>query len=396
MLCQNGLHTPEIAALAEKKWGPFCLRNILITKGLEDAKPLAQTVCGQENISATEALQRRQQITAFGTAIGRMHAAGIFHGDLRGNNILIRQESDPWCFYLIDNERTKRYQTIPFSLRIKNLVQLNMLRRTITDTDRMRFLKAYHPEAGLGKETAKKLAAAVWAKTVQRLAKRTWTHTEGFERIETGGYQGHFSSSFFGQEKANDFPAILEAWMSGGQPLKEDRSTRVVRCLYQGRKIVIKRYNYQGLWHSLRHTIKGSRAVKCWRWGHLLADLGIPCARPLAYVERRKAGIIHGSYIVNEFVEGPMLYTVMNTPDYSSQQRKRVMEQAARLLKKLGQCRITHGDMKPANLLICRGRPVLIDLDSMRRHRFYPWFRYQHRKMVRYFYRRLHGKKRNT
>lgn len=397
MLCQNGLHTPEIVALAEKRWGPFGLRNILITKGLGNTQPLARILCGQEkDLSAVQSRQRRQQIRALGKTIGRMHAAGIFHGDLRGNNILVRRESDDWRFYLIDNERTRKFQTIPFSLRIKNLVQLNMLRRTISDTDRMRFLKAYCREAGLEREKAKKMSAAVGAKTVQRLAKRTRTHTEGFVRIESGDYRGHFSSSFFGQEQASDFPAILEAWMSSGQPLKEDRSTRVVRCCYRGREIVIKRYNYQGLWHSLRHTVKGSRAIKCWRWGHLLRDLGIPCARPLAYMEMRKAGIIHGSYIVNEFVEGPMLYTVMNTPDYSSQQRKSVMEQAGRLLKKLGQCRITHGDMKPANLLICCGRPVLIDLDSMQRHRFYPWFQYQYRKMVCYFYRRMHGKKRNT
>ncbi|GAB1260695.1 lipopolysaccharide kinase InaA family protein [Aurantivibrio plasticivorans] len=88
---------------------------------------------------------KRMLLGALGQVVGRLHGAGIVHGDLRLNNVLIDSKSTSPCFYIIDNERNTYFKrAIPISKIIKNLVQLSMLApRFGTKTDRLRFLTAY-------------------------------------------------------------------------------------------------------------------------------------------------------------------------------------------------------------------------------------------------------------
>jgi serine/threonine-protein kinase RIO1 len=53
------------------------------------------------------------------------------------------------------------------------------------------------------------------------------------------------------------------------------------------------------------------------------------------------------------------------------------------------QFRLTHNDMKPANLLFHNGQPTLIDLDAVHHHRTKFYFCYQHQRMTALFYNRL-------
>jgi len=88
--------------------------------------------------------EKRAFLHAAGQEIGRLHSSGIFHGDLRVGNIIIDDSGSSSRFYFIDNERTVHYPRLPYSKRLKNLVQLNMIRRReVTRTDRLRFFNAY-------------------------------------------------------------------------------------------------------------------------------------------------------------------------------------------------------------------------------------------------------------
>ena len=87
--------------------------------------------------------QRRQLLHVLGEAVGRMHRAGIVHGDLRPGNILARKSDGRWEVFFIDNERTKKWPFLPNRLRLKNLVQINMLPSDVSKTDRLRFFHAY-------------------------------------------------------------------------------------------------------------------------------------------------------------------------------------------------------------------------------------------------------------
>ncbi len=161
MLEQHGFNAPRPLALMEKKYGPFCADSILITKDVPDSVQLRERLDQLGADSSKWALnKKRRMIREFARLVGRMHQVGIVHGDLRLRNVLVQEQDGCPVFWFIDNERTRRFPALSPGLARKNLVQLNMKSRA-SNTDRMRFLKAYARERGLTAEELKAIARMV-------------------------------------------------------------------------------------------------------------------------------------------------------------------------------------------------------------------------------------------
>lgn len=87
--------------------------------------------------------QKRNFIEQLSATIARMHKENIGHGDLRAGNVMCKHSKE-WQFSLIDNERTRKYRNLPERIRIKNLVQLNLLISPVINiSDRQRFFDNY-------------------------------------------------------------------------------------------------------------------------------------------------------------------------------------------------------------------------------------------------------------
>lgn len=174
ILEKNGFEAPAVVAMGEWKSDFFNRSNFLVTLEAENTKQIYQFIPeGRENLTKEQLRAKRELIRAFGRTVGRMHAAGIFHGDLKLVNVLARQEKNGWRFFFIDNERTKKFYILPPWLRLKNLVQVNMPpRETISSTDQMRFFKAYMSENPKIRDNWKRWAKKVITKTNRRLLKR--------------------------------------------------------------------------------------------------------------------------------------------------------------------------------------------------------------------------------
>ncbi len=157
--------------------------------------------------------------------------------------------------------------------------------------------------------------------------------------------------------------------MNGGQILKKGNTCYVSRISWNGKDIVVKRYNHKGLIHSLRHTIKGSRAKRCWLNGHRLLMLGISTPKPLAFMEEYRGLLVWKSYLVTEYVDGQRLCDFLNNSNVTEEQYSTATQQIRELLDKLEKYRITHGDLKHSNILIMENCPVLIDLDAVKVHK---------------------------
>ncbi len=83
---------------------------------------------------------RRELLHALGAFIGRMHASGFIHGDLRTSNVLADYRSGTFHFALIDNERNVVKSPADGRAIMRNLMQLNMLvPADLGSRDRMRF-----------------------------------------------------------------------------------------------------------------------------------------------------------------------------------------------------------------------------------------------------------------
>ena len=185
-------------------------------------------------------------------------------------------------------------------------------------------------------------------------------------RIKTGRYVAVFDRAFCQKAKSFDFIEQIDALMDKGQILKNGDTTYVSRMTWNNKDVVVKRYNHKGFIHSLRHTIKRSRARRCWLHGHRLRTLKIATPKPSAYIEQYKGKLIWQSYLVTEYVKGQNLYYFLRDNKINDQRRSNTIQQVKKLLDKLGKYRITHGDLKHTNILITENKAMLIDLDSMR------------------------------
>lgn len=87
---------------------------------------------------------RRQLLYALGTFIGRVHATGFIHGELRPDNVLAALVKGQFRFTLMNNEGNTQRIPTPGKLLLRNLIELNLLPlATLGRTDRMRFLCAW-------------------------------------------------------------------------------------------------------------------------------------------------------------------------------------------------------------------------------------------------------------
>lgn len=184
MLKQYGFAVPDVVAVGKKTIAGILIRNFLITTEITDSVPLYK-------ILETNAAQRQQIISQFGQMVGSMHAENIFHGDLRFGNILVhpvrnkasetpgrplgavsngvKQESGLFQFFLLDNERTKKFDKLPHRLRLKNLVQIYLSSTNASDSERACFLDAYLSQQNIRLDR-EKLSAQITARVKKRHA----------------------------------------------------------------------------------------------------------------------------------------------------------------------------------------------------------------------------------
>jgi tRNA A-37 threonylcarbamoyl transferase component Bud32 len=162
--------------------------------------------------------------------------------------------------------------------------------------------------------------------------------------------------------------ASVVSLINGGEDIKTSSISDVYRTQWAGRDVVVKRYNHVGLGHSLRHSIKGSRARRSWTNGQRLLQLGIPTPRPLAYIDEYRGALLWRSYIVTEFVDGRRLSELLEDDRVPHGAKRRLISQVLRLIDRLSVHGINHGDMKHTNILCLPGKVVLTDLDSVETH----------------------------
>lgn len=133
---------------------------------------------------------------------------------------------------------------------------------------------------------------------------------------------------------------------------------------------MIKRYNYQNLLHSVRHTIKGSRAQKIWKNSKYLIDAGISTPSALGYINKYKYGFYKTSCIIHEYVNTDNLVSFISQKLLDDNALNRLFTFCDKLKKSFNHHKISHNVLKPANILINDEKIYLVDLDGMCIHKF--------------------------
>lgn len=131
----------------------------ILGEWLADALPLNEFVAGQ----SWKPRERRLFREALGRFVRGLHRAGVHHGDLKANNILVRPGPE---FSVIDLDRAEFFAEVPLERRLSDLAQLNAaLGEPATIGDRLAFYRVY---AGRGTEWNRE-----WKVRVKEIMRRT-------------------------------------------------------------------------------------------------------------------------------------------------------------------------------------------------------------------------------
>jgi tRNA A-37 threonylcarbamoyl transferase component Bud32 len=80
----------------------------------------------------------------FAQWLSHLHQRDLYHRDMKTCNILVSENGETWDFHLLDLEDVRLDEKVNEKRLFKNLLQLNTsIPKTITQTDRLRFLKEY-------------------------------------------------------------------------------------------------------------------------------------------------------------------------------------------------------------------------------------------------------------
>lgn len=173
----RGPFTPKAIAAIEFRRLGFLRRSYFITEEAEGSTSLDKFF--RTNFSpplSREAIRRKRffirQLARF---LKDLHDQGIFHDDLKGANILVcGGPAGPYNFFLIDIDRVSIKKGPSKVKRIRELTKINFTFRegkSLTLTDRMRFLGQYLCGPGQFAEERDSFWRAVEKKTAKRLVR---------------------------------------------------------------------------------------------------------------------------------------------------------------------------------------------------------------------------------
>jgi len=136
----RGILTPQPLAMIEKRCGPLVRENFYLCRWLEKAPELNTYIIGRQWVEP----DKKQFIRCLAETVVKLHAQGIYHGDLKSNNILVRENNASWDFFFIDLDRVSFTRPLTLERRANNLAQINAsISDIMTLRNRLCFFRFY-------------------------------------------------------------------------------------------------------------------------------------------------------------------------------------------------------------------------------------------------------------
>ena len=322
--------------------------------------------------NATESVEeKRNLVRKLMVLLAKMHNAGIKHRNLHLNNFLVKNNT----IYTIDGTAIKwNKKGRPLKLRDR-LKDLSLLFAQFTLPDYFLVCDlylAYVNESGLDdtKEIFESLQGYIKHWRRWRIRKYIKLNSRKYSEIVC-----HKSFTRFMLCKKAYYTSAIASFLDNldkiiNDPkslfLKRGNSSTVIRIKIDNHDLVVKRYNIKNFRHRLRRFFRPTRATHSWQSAHKLLKLGIETPTPVAMLERRFGYFRGRGYFICEYVDGPDVIDFFNDGDLH--QKLDVAKRIANIFDNFAIAKISHHDMKGANIIINKGHAVIVDLDGMRMH----------------------------
>lgn len=368
------LGIPTVKPLAVGRTAQILPReSVLVTELLKETLPVDAYLFGPRRASGSE---RRRAIQEIAGVVRKAHDAGWRQRDFHLGNILITPEPRAGKIFLIDFQRAEFLRRPADRLRWRDLAVLHGGSIAASRSDRLGFLKEYLSVAPRLSVDLRIIAAQLERRGLRhrfklwrRRGKRCLADNREFVRIRQDGYCGAARRA----NGAGGLQRMLRngsSGINGGEVIKDSRTTTVTVLPISENKIYVKRYNYQGWPYALKDLLRRARARRVWLAANGCVIRGLTVAPPLAYLERRRFGILLESYFMTGGVPGQTLTSWLVLHGGDSRRRRALVGALARFVARMHERRVQNRDLKFDNLIVVQEAPnsfglFMVDFDGI-------------------------------
>ncbi len=212
---------------------------------------------------------------------------------------------------------------------------------------------------------------------------------QNIKSITYGSFRGMYCTQYFSDDNISNIIEMLDQNIENGKIIKDGKATTLIVATIDKNLTLIKRYNFQGIWHTITHRLVQSRARRVFYNTLFLEKIGIATPKVLAYLEKRKNGFVTESYLLSEYIPCKNYGDLLREEALDEEQKRYVLSQVEKMLQIFNKHKIYHGDIKHANILVNGSDVLIIDFDAMKRFRSKLFFNSRHKKDMKKFKTRL-------
>lgn len=344
-LAALGVRAAEVVSVATRRAAGIPLELVLTTRTLPGFERLPE---GAESDPATA--------VALGAFLRSLHDRGVFHEDLHRGNLL----RDPsGAFALVDADRMRFGPDETPARRRRGLLDaLRAFRALRAEPAWRAFLEGYGAAAaGIDAADLAVAADADLRAHLRLRSRRALRDNPDFGPCDAGALRWQVRRGF--APPADPEPVLADP----AALVKRSRSSTVA---WLGGGAVLKVFHPWTFRGRLSAWLRGSRARRAFRHGHLLELLDIPTAPVLGFAEPGRGPARPRSYLVTGRLPDAGHATAFLAATAEPARRRSFLAAAGTLVGRLHASGLAHRDLKGRNLLRVAGDACsLVDLDGL-------------------------------
>lgn len=354
-LQKAGLPVPEMIASCKLRHGGCAL----LTSFLDPSETLASVWFSTEGTAPSGV--KAALLSPALQLLGRMHAAGLVHNDLHLGNFL-RYNGN---LYIIDGDAVRAVRAPVHGRRaLRNLTELLSLLPD-EQTPLLEVYRQSNPSFRVHPRTVQKAALKTREAAIDRFLGKGVRDCTRF-----AVYRTFRRFTAVARDQQTQLAPLLidpDRAVNDGLRLKTGGSSTVTRVATSAGPLVIKRYNLKSPGHAFSRLWRPSRAWRSWMNGLRLQIIGLGTPDLFAVVEERLGPLRRRAWLITAFCPGK---TLLEHLDPACEPPPAEAAALLSFFKTMHRERISHGDLKAANLLWYENRLIVIDLDAAKKHRF--------------------------